>query len=69
MDAAYPTPGNAMEKMIAEMHPTKETFVQRKLVLTSSSLAKAQAIAYLNPGNVTEITTVSTTLTKRIVHP
>ena len=34
-----------------------------------SSLAKAQAIAYLNPGNVTEITTVSTTLTKRIVHP
>ena len=35
MDDAYPIPGNAMEKMIAEILLMKETFVLRKLALTS----------------------------------
>jgi len=68
MDAASLILGNAMEKMIAEMHQMKETFVLRKLVLTSSLLVKAQATVYPNLGNVTETMTVLTTPMKKIVH-
>jgi hypothetical protein len=68
MVVAFRPLGNVTGKMIVEITQTKENFVQIKPVLTFSSHVKALVTAYPNHGNVTEITIVLITPTKRIVH-
>lgn len=58
--AAFRTFGNVTLKTIVEMVLMKETSVQKKLVLTSNSLALELVTVFRNHGFVMEMTIAST---------
>lgn len=69
MVAAFPILGSATVKTTVGTVPMKGTFVQKKLVLTFSSLVLTQDTVFHKVGNAMETTIVLTTATKKIAHP